>query len=393
MTALPHMPFDVSGVLDIAPMLRQLQAEAPIVRVRTQAGDEGWLVTRHEEVRELFSDSRLGRSHPEPQRAARATNSVFVDRASDNYGTEDAEHAAMRALFVPAFSARRMLAVRPHIASTVDRLLTAMERGTPPVDLHEAVAARLPVLVVCALVGVPEEDRATLCAWTDGVADTVNGERSATSWQELLAYLRWLLERKRREPTDDVISELVAAWTGPSDEPLAGAFASLLFAGLETTAVRIDYGTVLLLTNPEHREAIMRDESLIPSTVEEILRRTVIGSGGGLPRYARADIEIGGVTIKAGEAVLLCLTGANTDERVFVEPETFDIMRQPNPHIAFGYGSRYCVGASLARIELQVVFTALFRRFPNLRLAVPFEELRLRTDRYGSGVLEVPVSW
>lgn len=137
----------------------------------------------------------------------------------------------------------------------------------------------------------------------------------------------------------------------------------------------------------------MRDESLIPSTVEEILRRTVIGSGGGLPRYARADIEIGGVTIKAGEAVLLCLTGANTDERVFVEPETFDIMRQPNPHIAFGYGSRYCVGASLARIELQVVFTALFRRFPNLRLAVPFEELRLRTDRYGSGVLEVPVSW
>ncbi|GAA0615345.1 cytochrome P450 [Kutzneria viridogrisea] len=393
MTDLPSLPFATTGVLDLPPELLRLQDNAPISRVRTMAGDEAWLVSRYEDVKALFADERLGRSHPRPEKAAKVTNSAILGGASGDYDTEDHDHAAMRAMLVPAFSPRRMRAMRPLIERLVEDLLDAMQAKQPPVDLHTELAEPLPVLVICELLGVPYADRAEFRALSDAAADTVNAQSSATAWQGLVEYMAGLIAGKRTQPGDDLLSDLIAAHGDKvADGDLAALGAGLLFAGHETTLVRIDFGTVLLLSNPDQREAALRGDSELAATVEEVLRRSSNGVGG-LPRYAREDIQVGDVTIAAGEAVLLSIGGANHDAQAFPEPTRFDAGRASNQHLAFGHGARYCIGASLARIELQVVFAALLRRFPTLRLAVPVDQLELRTGRLGGGLVSVPVAW
>ena len=191
-----------------------------------------------------------------------------------------------------------------------------------------------------------------------------------------------------------MISDLISAQAEfhYGDEDIAGVAAALLFAGHETTVARIDYGTLLLLTHPEQCDAIRRDPELVEGAVEEILRIAVPHSSG-LPRYAKDDIDLAGVTILAGEAVLLTSVVANRDAAASPDPDCFDITRSPNPHLSFGHGPRFCIGASLARIELNAVFSALPRRFPALRLAVPIEELQLRTDVVIGGLTALPVTW
>jgi pentalenolactone synthase len=215
--------------------------------------------------------------------------------------------------------------------------------------------------------------------------------------------MRGLLAHKRREPGEDVLSDLVAAQAQApgmvADDHLALLAAGLLFAGHETTVAAIDKGVVLLLANPAARAALARDPALVPRAVEEILRLPGLapppqpGVANGLPRYANADLALGGVAIRAGELVLLGLQEANLDERVFPEPGAFDVAREDNPHLTFGHGRHYCIGAPLARIELQAVFGTLFRRFPTLRLAVPVEELRTRSHHLTGGLTALPVAW
>lgn len=386
------MPFPRPGVLDIPERVRLLQDGCPVARVRTPAGDPAWMVTRHAEVRQLFGDQRLGRSHPDPEHAPLISDSILLGGPAMNFATEREDHAAMRSLLTPYFAARRMLALQPRVEALVDDLLDALAASTPPVDLHEALSFPLPVLVICELLGVPYEDRDQFRVWTAGMGDLHDRPHATASLASLIAYMRELVARKRVEPGDDVISGLCADHGGAlGDDAVAQLAAMLLFAGHETTVVRIDMGTLLLATNPEQREALRRDPSLVPAAVEEILRLSITGDGG-LPRYARSDLEVAGVTIRAGEAVLLNAGAANHDERVFAGPRTFDVAREPNPHLTFGHGPRFCIGAPLARIELQAVFSRLVPRFPTLRLAVPVQELRER-DALAGGLVELPVTW
>jgi pentalenolactone synthase len=392
MTDLPQLPFARTSLLEAPPQLLKLQAEGPIARIRTQVGDEAWLVTRYDEVRELFADPRLGRSHPNPGQAARLTNSAIMSGAVDDKD-EDANHAMMRALLMPAFSPRRMRVMRPHVQQIVDNIIDGMLADGGPVDLHERLSMPLPVLVICALLGVPYEDRDDFRAWSDGVGDMVDGARSAAAWGNLTAYMKGLINQKRTEPGDDLISDLLADYGDKiGDDELAALSAGLLFAGHETTMVRIDIGTVLFLTNPDQREAYVQDEKLAASAIEEVLRCGMNG-GGGLLRYAREDMEIAGTKIQGGDAVLLGAGAANHDERAFPDAAQFDISRTTNQHLTFGHGARYCIGANLARLELQIVFDALLRRIPTLRLAVPVEELELRVNQLGGGLVAVPVTW
>lgn len=159
----------------------------------------------------------------------------------------------------------------------------------------------------------------------------------------------------------------------------------------------IDRGVLLFLTNPGEREVLESDPTLIPRAVEEMLRLPSPAPRhdrlGGLPRYANADLAIGGITIRAGDLVLLALQSANLDDHVFPTPEAFDVTRAENPHLTFGHGPHYCIGAPLARIELQTLFGTLFQRFPTLRLAVPVEELRSRSHLLTGGLAELPVTW
>ena len=391
-TELPQLPFATTALLEPPPQALELQAEGPIVRIRTQVGDEAWLVTRYDEVRELFADPRLGRSHPNPERAARVTNSVLVGGATAD-DDEDTNHAMMRAMLMPAFSPRRMRVMRPHVEQIVNTIIDDMLADGGPIDLHERLSMPLPVLVICALLGVPYEDRDDFRAWSDAVGDTVDGARSAAAWGQLTTYMQGLIHRKRTEPGDDLISDLIAEYGDKvADEHLSALSAGLLFAGHETTMVRIDIGTVLFLTNPAQREAFLQDPKLAATAVEEVLRRSMTG-GGGLLRYAREDLEIAGVTVRAGDAVLLGAGAANHDERVFADAVQFDIARPANQHLTFGHGARYCIGANLARLELQIVFDALLRRIPTLRLAVPVDELKLRVNQLGGGLVALPVTW
>ncbi|HEU5160002.1 MAG TPA: cytochrome P450 [Streptosporangiaceae bacterium] len=396
-TDLPRLPFARRDNFDVPADYRALRAEGPITRVRTQTGDPAWLVTGYEEIRRLLADDRLGRSHPDPGRAARVSNSALFGGPRDEFATEKAAHEQMRRLLVPAFSRRRMNALRGRVESIVDELLDQMAERTPPVDLHEALSFPLPALVICELLGVPYEDRDYFRALSGQAAGVTDAAASAAAIEELNEYMRRLIAVKRADPAEDVLSDLVAAADGGledlDDDRIATLAGGLLIAGHETTVARIDYGTVLLLTHPDQLDALRRDPELVPTAVEEIMRASA-PSDHGLPRYARTDIEVGDVTIRAGDAVVLLHFAANRDERTFPDPDRFDIFRAPaDLHLGFGYGQHFCIGAGLARIELQAAFGALFRRFPTLALAVPVERLRRLTQRLTGGFVEVPVTW
>jgi cytochrome P450 len=392
---LPALPFAQPRLLDGPPQLRELQARCPVSRVRTPAGHEAWLVTRYAEVKQLFADPRLGRSHPDPASAPRYTASILNGGPALRltYENEKAEHLRFRRLLTPFFSARRMAELRPRVEAQVDELLDALAAETPPVDLHRALSVPLPVLTICELLGVPYEDRDQFRTWTHRMAGQRDSGEASAAMGSLVGYMRDLVARKREEPGDDVISGLCAAEGGRlSDDEVAFFGASLLFAGHESTVVRIEAGILLLLAHPEARKALLRDPSLVEPAVEEVLRTSSIGEPNML-RYARADVEVAGVTIKAGDAVLLNLWAANHDESVLPDPERFDVTRRPNPHLALGYGPRFCIGAPLARIELRAVFARLFARFPTLRLAVPLDRLRLQRDVIMGGFADLPVTW
>lgn len=391
MTTSIQLPFEQDHPLEVAPLLRALQARGPIHKVRTPVGDEAWLVTRHEEVRRLLADDHLGRSHPDPDNAARSGESVLFGGPLGNYETERADNARMRSLLQPHFSPKRMRALRPRVDALAGKLLDALAERTPPIDLNEALALPLPILVICELLGVPYEDRARFRAWTHATADVRDRSRSEQGLADLFAYGQNLVTRKREHPEDDVISRLCCV-EGVADDEIAGLSMALLFAGHETTVVRIGMGLLLLLTHPAQRQTLLDDPSLTTNAVEEMLRAPGKG-GGGIPRYARTDIDVGGVTIHAGDLVLLDNSAANHDERAFPDPDRFDVARQAGSHLTFGHGPHYCIGAPLARIELQAVFAQVIPRFPTMRLAVPTERLRLRSDQLTGGLAELPVTW
>ncbi|WP_248959877.1 cytochrome P450 [Sphaerisporangium perillae] len=391
MSDLPQMPFPRHHSLDVPPEYRELRRNAPITRVRTPAGDEAWLVTGYEEVRRMFADDRLGRSHPDPASAPRVSGSVLLGGPMGDYATEKDQHQRMRKLLAPAFSARRMNALADHVRELVSGLLDEMAGKTPPVDLHEHFSFPLPVLVICELLGVPFEDRHHFRRLSDGMSRTTDMAASMTAMEELSGYILELVRRKRSRPAEDVLSDL--AHMDADDSEIARLGAGLLFAGHETTVNRIDYGVVFLLRDLALRDALAADPSLAPGVVEEILRMAS-PSDHGLVRYAKSDIEVGDVTIRAGEAVVIVPAAANRDESVFPEPDVFDMHRDnADPHVAFGYAQHHCVGANLARVELREVFGTLFQRFPKMELTVAPEALPVRTGRLAGGFLEVPVTW
>ncbi|WP_344015362.1 cytochrome P450 [Streptomyces thermospinosisporus] len=391
MITAAQLPFEQTDPLQLAPRLRELQAQGTVHRVRTAVGDAAWLVTGHAQVRRLLDDDRLGRAHPDPRSAPRAGESALFGGPLGNFATEAADHARMRSLLQPHFSPRHLRALRPRIETLTARLLDGLTKLGPPADLHTAVAMPLPILVICELLGVPYQDREKFRAWTADAANIRDRARSERGLGELFGYGKRLVARKRAEPGDDVISRLCAT-EGVSDDEAAGLSMALLFAGHETTVVQIGLGALLLLAHPEQWQALVDNPVLVPNAVEEILRAPGKG-GGGIPRYARTDLDIDGVTIRAGELVLLDNGAANHDPAVFPDPDRVDVTRSAAAHLTFGHGARYCLGAPLARIELQAVFTELVTRLPTLRLAVGVEELTMRRDTLTGGLAELPVRW
>jgi pentalenolactone synthase len=299
MSATTQLPFEQTHLLRLAPGVRELQAEGVIHRVRTAVGDEAWLVTDYAEVRRLLDDERLGRAHPEPESAARIGESALFGGPMGNFDTEAADHARLRSLMQPHFSPKHMRSLGPRVEALTTGLLDELAVQGPPADLRTALAVPLPILVICELLGVPYEDRDQFRAWTEDTANTRDRARSERGLSELYTYGLRLVARKRSQPGDDVISRLCAT-EGVADNEAAMLSMGLLFAGHETTVAQIGFGTFLLQAFPGQWQALVADPGLVPKAVEELLRAPARG-GGGIPRYARTDLEIGGVTIHAGD--------------------------------------------------------------------------------------------
>lgn len=387
---MDRLPFDRGDdPLAIAQRYRTLQDQTAVAPVRTMAGDPAWLVTRHADVKALLSDDRLGRAHPRPEQAAKISPSALL-------GGPSGEDQRLRRLLAPAFSARRMERLRSRVGALADSLLD--EIGGPPADLHQALSVPLPVMVICELLGAPDDERDRFRTWSTDLA-SFDSNRSQAALREFTGFMHTLVSEKRRNPREDVLSDLLHATDEQSGTPpmtdaeVARIATTLLFAGHETTMVRIDLGLLLLIDHPGQYRALRSNPQLINSAVDEILRLSSITSIGGLPRYANTDLTVDDTAISTGDAVLLATTAANRDPRVFADPDTFDITRTPNPHLAFGHGPRYCIGAGLARIELCEVLRRVVQRFPTLELALPRDQLRAAGASLTGGLAALPVTW
>lgn len=391
MSTPAQLPLPQDHPLEVSPELRTLQSRGPIHRVRTRVGHRAWLVTDYAAVRHLMDDDRLGRSHLHPEAAARTGDSALFGGPLGDFDTEAADHARLRALLQPHFSPRHMRALQPRVEALATGLLDELADHGPPADLHAKLAVPLPVLVICELLGVPYEDRDQFRGWVADASCVTDHPRSERGLADLFGYGMALVKRKRAHPGDDVISRLCAT-DGVSDVEAATRSMHLLFAGHETTVTQIGLGVSLLLANRGQWQALLADPGLIPSAVEELLRAAST-AGVGIPRYARADFQLAGVTIRAGDLVLLDIGAANHDPAVFGDPRRLDVTRRDAPHLSFGYGPRYCIGAALARLELNTVFASLLCRFPSMRLTADAADLRLRADALAGGLVELPVSW
>ncbi|MEV5956588.1 cytochrome P450 [Streptomyces sp. NPDC051987] len=385
-----QLPFGQTNVLQLAPGLRALQSRGAVHRVRTAEGDEAWLVTAHTWVRQLLDDDRLSRTNPDPQAAAKDSGSALLAGLLGDFATD---HARLRALLEPHFAPERMLALRPYVEKLTGQLLDTMAGRKPPVDLRQSVALSLPIQVMCEWLGVPQEDKDTFGGWTQDAANVGDPARSKQGLGELFGYCRRLVADKRRDPGDDVISRICAT-EGIGDNEVLGLTALLLFGGYETTVARIGACVSLLLAHPEQWQALVDDPSLVPDAVEETLRMSMPNPhNGGMPRYALTDFEIDGTTVRTGDLVLLNIIAANHDETAFSDAGRIDVTRDTTDSLVFGHGAYHCVGATLARMQLQVVLGQLVARFPSLRLAVGVEELRLRHNTLIGGLVHLPVTW
>lgn len=377
-------------------------ARPVIQRVSTVTGDPAWWVTGYDEVKELLLDRRLGRSHPEPERAARFSHSVILaGPEGDDPAVEPVLLARWRRHMAPLFTSRRMSDYAPRVRQITEELVDAMLAAGSPADLHEAVTLPLSSRVMCELLGVPQEDHEDFWRWSDQSVDLTDPDLSLAGVTALWEYMRTLIERKRKQPGDDAISHMLATSDHDPDftsDDIAMMSAKLLFAGYEQTATVMDNAVLLLITHPDQYTELRRDRAGLEPAMEELLRQSLpVSGGGGQPegvcRYAHQDVSVDGVSVDAGELLLLDLRSANWDARTFTDPDTLDLARTPNPHLSFGYGSRFCIGAPLARIEMRSVLTALFDRMPVLRLAVPAESLRHREGMLIGGLEELPVAW
>jgi cytochrome P450 len=397
-----HLPFPRDDVLTLSPILADLRERAPIVPVTTPTGDPAWFVIAFDEAKTVFSDRRFGYyTHEDPKNASRMSEAAMHSHPMGNIDFEDVM-GRMRKLLAPGFTPRRLYQLQGWVQDLVDGCLDAMQEEHDrnpgkPVNFHAHVGFRLPVLVIAALLGFPIEDAEEVIGLSDRMGSTVNGADAMAAAGELQEYMRGLVERKRGNLGQDVISDFIRTQDADPDffkaRSLEAFAAGLVFPGHETTVVRMDFGVLYLLSDPSMRDWLMADpEGRIDQVVDEVLRMTSAHNFG-LMRYANEDIEIGGVTIRKGDLVIISDAAANRDPKVFERPEEFDPTRENTRHLSFGHGPHKCLGMTLARIELKAVFLSLFRRFPDLRLAIDPGELVIDDTRLGGGVEDVPLIW
>ncbi len=364
------------------------RAHDGLVKSKLVNGNAVWLVTRHQDVREVLTSPKIS-SNPNREGFPNVGATLGVP-GSDQVpgwfvGLDPPQHGRFRKVLIPEFSVRRIRELRPAIQRTVDECIDAMLAAGDSVDLVAEFALPVPSLVIAALLGVPPADRDFFNSRTRTLVSTrmSTGQQRDTALRELLRYCTRLIAIKEKWPGDDLISRLLAT-RAMSAEELSGVLLLLLIAGHETTADNIALGVMTLLMHPEW----IGDDRV----VEELLRLHSVADLVAL-RVATEDVEIGGQVIRAGEGIVPLVAAANHDEDVFECPHKFDPARSAQQHVAFGYGAHQCLGQNLVRVELEISYRTLFERVPALKLAAPVEELSFKYDGVIFGLHELPVEW
>jgi cytochrome P450 PksS len=386
------------------PTYARLRQDAPVCRTSLSLGGKRtvWLVTRYDDVIALLRDQRFAKNRlnaqtPE-QRAQAPWMPAFVRPLTRNMLDLDApDHTRLRALVQKAFTPRLVEQFRPRIQMLADALLTKMQRNKH-IELVNEYALIVPLTIITELLGVPTADQHMFHRWSSRIVSVSSSSdmvRSIPALWSFLRYLRKLIAQRRAEPRNDLITALVqaeAAGDTLSEDELLAMMILLLVAGHETTVNLIASGTLALLQHPEQREQLHQNPALITSAVEELVRFTSPVECA-TERYACEDVMIAGVTIPRGEMVLGVIGSANRDALHFDMPDTLDLKRERNRHLAFGLGAHYCLGAPLARLEAQIAITTLLDRLPNLRLAVEPQALRWRRNAILRGLQTLPVTF
>ncbi|MFJ9575897.1 cytochrome P450 [Streptomyces sp. NPDC101191] len=373
--------------------LAELRERAPLIPMAYPDGHLGRLATGHATVRAILADPRFSSRYelmhyPFPGGPEGPLPPAPV---GDMTGLDAPEHTRYRRLLMGRFTVRRMRLLTDRVREITAEQLDAMERRGPGADLVEAFARPVPALMICELLGVPFADRERFQGHAETIMSMeVSPEERYAAMAGLQEYMAELVAAQRAEPADDLLGDL-ARDSGLTDEELVGLGGFLLAAGLDTTANMIAHGTFALLSHPEQAEALRQDPELAPQAVEELMRYLTVAHTS--VRTALEDVELDGRLIRAGESVTLSLEAANRDPARFADPDVLDLRRAATGHLGFGHGIHQCLGQQLARVELTVALPALLERFPALRLAVPADEVPLRTDMNIYGVHRLPVTW
>ena len=392
-SALAHPRFKANPY----PFYARMRAETPVFQASVPVIGRGWFVTRYEDVVTVVKDDRFSRDILPMVRWLPWF--VRVPLTRQMLSQDPPDHTRLRKLVSQAFTPRRIERLRDRIQVVCDELLEAASR-TPSFDLVRDYALPIPLTVIAELLGIPKEDRRRFhnlvqgslpISVASGILDIPMALPSA--WL-IVRYFRRLFAERRARPGDDLLSALVQAEEAGDrldEDELLGIANLLLVAGYETTMHLIGSAALALLQHPDQRARFVSEPGLTNSAIEELLRYTSPAEMS-TPRIAREDVTVASVTIPRGKWVIAVLGSANRDASVFRDPDTLDLGRDPNPHVAFGQGRHFCLGASLTRLEAQVALTTLFARFPRLCLTQPAESLRWRKFLPLRGLAELPVA-
>lgn len=397
----PELVDTAPMIEDFYPALATLREAGPVHRIAGTDGRPAWLVTRYEDVRRLLADPRLAldKRHAAPGNYRGFSLPPALDANLLNMDPPD--HTRVRRLVVKAFTPGRVERMREPVRRIADGLLDAIE-SEGRADLLAAYAGQLPIIVICDLLGVPQRDQRDFRAWSDALItpDPARPQAAKEAVGSMLRFYTGLIEKKRAEPGDDLLSDLIRV---RDDEPgdgdgrltedeLTSLAFLILLAGYENTVHLIANSVLTLLDHPTVLQELRADPGGLAAAFDELARYEGPASLG-IRRFPLEEIEIGGVTIPAGETVLLSMASAHRDPAQFKDPDDFNPHLGRSGHLALGHGIHYCLGAPLARMELEIALAALVRRFPGLRLDVPREELRWRPSIRARGLISLPVAW
>lgn len=389
-------PFGPVTGLDIDPLYFWLQEHEPLSRVQLPFGEPGWLLVRYEDCRIALDDRRFSLAEAAVRDVPRLTPQRFGAILTDQ---DPPEHTRLRRVVARAFTMRRVTQLRAQAERIAGELLDQLVRAGEPADLVAAFAVPLPGLMICELLGVPYADRDEFTDWVGAFMSTtaLTGEERGAQLGKLTGYVTALAGRRAKNPADDLLSVLVAASEDgdrlTTDEVIQLTLV-LLAAGYESTASQIANFTYALLTHPGQLALLRSRPELMPNAVEEVMRWVpLLVTADTLPRYALEDVQLPSGAVSAGDPVLLAKHAANRDRRVYRDPDRLDLTRDAQGQLGFGHGAHHCVGAQLARMDMQVALAALLDRLPGLHLAVPLSQVEWKTGMAVRGPIALPIGW